>query len=186
VEHGGANVISRRWPGSPKLEKGDFNMPYKVTVWGAGQKGSLAVKEAIEHPDLELVGVLVFSDAKAGRGAAELYGGTTPSDIITTQSQECILSLDADVVIHARRREPDPTPMNDEVCAILKSGKNVISIPASSGPGLTVRTSCSARTGLPRRRRITLWNGDRSRVRRRAARGDADGTDAALRRGIHA
>jgi hypothetical protein len=115
-------------------------MPYKVTVWGAGQKGSLAVKEAIEHPDLELVGVLVFSDAKAGRGAAELYGGTTPSDIITTQSQECILSLDADVVIHARRREPDPTPMNDEVCAILKSGKNVISIPASSGPGLTART----------------------------------------------
>ena len=152
MEHGGANVVSRRCPGVPKLEKGDFNMPYKVIVWGAGQKGALAVKEAIEHPDLELVGVLVFSDAKAGRDAAELYGGTTPSGIIATQSQERILSLDADVVIHARRREPDPTPMNDEVCAILKSGKNVISIsgfiwPWAHGAGLPARLEQACREG---------------------------------------
>jgi hypothetical protein len=102
-------------------------MPYKVIVWGAGQKGSLAVKEAFEHPDLELVGVRVFSESKAGKDACTLYDGDVPTGVITTTSTEEILALDADVVIHSRRREPDPTAMNDEVIALLKSGKNVIS-----------------------------------------------------------
>ena len=127
-------------------------MAYKVVVWGAGQKGSLAVKEAVEHPDLELVGVRVFSESKAGMDAATLYGGDTPSGVITTRDTDEILALDADVVIHSRRREPDPKPMNDEVIALLKSGKNVISTagfiwPWAHGPELPAKLEEACREG---------------------------------------
>jgi len=127
-------------------------MAYRVVVWGAGQKGTLAVREAVEHPHLELVGVRVFSESKAGRDAAELYGGETPTGVITTRDSDEILALDADIVIHSRRREPDPTAMNEEVMALLRSGKNVISTagfiwPWAHGEELPAQLETACRTG---------------------------------------
>ncbi|MDT5332745.1 MAG: hypothetical protein QOF31_4042, partial [Mycobacterium sp.] len=39
----------------------------RVIQWATGSVGRHAVAAVQEHPDLELVGALVYSDAKAGR-----------------------------------------------------------------------------------------------------------------------
>jgi 4-hydroxy-tetrahydrodipicolinate reductase len=43
--------------------------PYKVILWGPGYTGSQALREIARRPELELVGCLAYSDAKAGRDA---------------------------------------------------------------------------------------------------------------------
>ena len=47
---------------------------YRVVQWATGNVGSRALRRAIEHPDLDLVGVYVHSANKAGRDAGELAG----------------------------------------------------------------------------------------------------------------
>ena len=49
-------------------------MAYKVIQWATGNVGQLALRGIIEHPDLELVGLLVHSPDKAGKDAGELAG----------------------------------------------------------------------------------------------------------------
>lgn len=128
-------------------------MVYRVIVWGAGQKGSIGLREIIEHPDLELAGVRVFSESKAGKDAATLVPGGAPNTgIKTTTSTEEILNLDADVVIHSSRREPDPARMNEDVMALLASGKNVISTAGFIWPW-------AHGSELPRRLEQACWKG---------------------------
>ncbi|HYY01952.1 MAG TPA: dihydrodipicolinate reductase, partial [Mycobacterium sp.] len=45
---------------------------YKVGVWGPGSMGLIALRGVIDHPQLQLVDLVVHSDAKAGRDAGEL------------------------------------------------------------------------------------------------------------------
>ena len=47
---------------------------YRVVQWATGSVGASALRAIIEHPDLELVGVLVFDPEKEGRDAGELCG----------------------------------------------------------------------------------------------------------------
>ena len=47
---------------------------YRVVQWGTGNVGRLALRAIIEHPELELAGLVVHSDDKAGRDAGELVG----------------------------------------------------------------------------------------------------------------
>ena len=47
---------------------------YKVGVWGPGSMGLIALRGVIDHPQLQLVDLVVHSDAKAGRDAGELCG----------------------------------------------------------------------------------------------------------------
>ena len=41
---------------------------YKVIQWATGVVGSAALRGIIRHPQLQLVGVKVYSDEKAGSG----------------------------------------------------------------------------------------------------------------------
>ena len=56
----------------------------KVGVWGPGSMGVIALRGVIDHPQLELVDVVVHSDAKAGRDAGELCG-IPPVGVTATQ-----------------------------------------------------------------------------------------------------
>ena len=49
-------------------------MTYKVFGWSAGSVGKQAARVALERESLELVGMHVFSDAKAGKDVGELLG----------------------------------------------------------------------------------------------------------------
>src|SRR5689334_18635174 len=46
----------------------------RVVQWATGAVGRHAVAAMADHPDLEVVGALVYSDGKAGRDVGELCG----------------------------------------------------------------------------------------------------------------
>ena len=95
-------------------------MTLKVVQWATGGVGVAAIKGVVEHPDLELVGCWVHSAAKSGKDVGQIIG-TEPLRVTATNSIEEILALDADAVIYAPL-----TPNPDEVAALLRSGKNVV------------------------------------------------------------
>ncbi|MCH9642476.1 MAG: dihydrodipicolinate reductase [Actinomycetia bacterium] len=95
-------------------------MALRVVQWATGGVGVAAVKAVLEHPELELVGCWVHSPAKAGRDVGQIVG-TDPLGVTATDSTDEILALNADAVIY--------TPLMakpDEVAALLRSGKNVV------------------------------------------------------------
>lgn len=100
--------------------------------------GRTALRRIIDHPDLELVGCYVYSDAKAGRDAGEI-ARRPATGVIATNDIEQILALDADVVIHTPRITLPYEAMNADVARLLASGKNVLSTagfhyPEAHGP----------------------------------------------------
>lgn len=92
---------------------------YRVIQWATGNVGSRGLRTIIEHPELELVGLWVSSEAKAGKDAGELCG-LSPVGIAATNSVEELLALEADCVSYMRQGFDV-----DEVCAILASGKSI-------------------------------------------------------------
>ncbi len=95
-------------------------MALKVVQWATGGVGIAAINGVLEHPDLELAGCWVHSPEKAGRDVGEIVG-TEPLGVTATNSVDEILALDADAVIYAPLL-PNP----NEVAALLRSGKNVV------------------------------------------------------------
>lgn len=95
-------------------------MTYRVIQWGVGNVGEEALGSIIDDPGLELAGVWTHSETKSGMDAGELCGrGRT--GISVTSSLEDVAAIDADCVVYAPR-----IPNLDEVCALLRSGKNVL------------------------------------------------------------
>ncbi|MCH9723040.1 MAG: dihydrodipicolinate reductase [Actinomycetia bacterium] len=96
-------------------------MVFRVVQWATGSVGVAAVKAVLEHPELELAGCWVHSKAKAGRDVGEIVGAG-PLGVAATDSIDEIIAMDADAVVYAPL-----LPDTDEVCALLRSGKNVVS-----------------------------------------------------------
>lgn len=96
-------------------------MHYRVVQWATGNIGSRALREVIRHPELELVGVVVYDEAKNGVDAGELCGEPATGVLATTDPDK-IFALDADCVVHMPR-----LPDVDNVVSLLESGKNVVS-----------------------------------------------------------
>ena len=95
-------------------------MTYKVVQWATGIHGRLALRGILDHPEMELVGVKVYSDDKHGMDAGQLCG-RPDTGIKATNKIEEILALDADCVVYM------PLLANpDEVIPLLESGKSVI------------------------------------------------------------
>ncbi len=95
-------------------------MTLRVIQWATGGVGRAAIEGVLKHPDLELVGCWVHSADKNGRDAGDLVG-IEPLGVRATESIEEILALDADAVVYA-----PVIPNADEVAALLRSGKNVV------------------------------------------------------------
>ncbi len=94
--------------------------PYRVIQWGTGAVGKYCINRTIEMPDLEQVGALVYSDAKDGKDVGEIAHGR-PTGVRATKDKAAIIAMDADLVLY--------TPLIvdlDDICAILASGKNLI------------------------------------------------------------
>lgn len=98
-----------------------MSVRYRVVQWATGNIGSRALREIIRHPDLDLVGVLVYDEAKDGVDAGELCGEPA-TGVLATTDRDKVLALDADCVVHMPR-----LPDVDNVVALLESGKNVVS-----------------------------------------------------------
>ncbi len=135
-------------------------MTYRVIQWGTGSIGKTCLRQIIDHPDLELVGLRVYSGAKEGKDAGEI-ARREPTGVIATRDIAQIIATDADVVIHTPRIQTPFTYHDADIIALLESGKNVITTvghqyPLAHGPA-HVRPLRAGRTGgrrhLLRRRR---------------------------------
>jgi hypothetical protein len=98
----------------------------RIVQWATGTVGRHAVAAIQDHPDLELVGALVYSDAKAGRDVGELCG-IGDVGVTTTKDPDEIVALDADCVLYMPQGEMNPMGALDDICRLLASGKNVVS-----------------------------------------------------------
>jgi 2,4-diaminopentanoate dehydrogenase len=80
----------------------------------------------IDHPQLQLVDLVVHSDAKAGRDAGDLCG-IAPVGVAATKEPAAMLAGDADVVVYAAAANLRPADAMADMVSILQSGKNVVS-----------------------------------------------------------
>lgn len=94
--------------------------PVRVIQWATGGVGKAAIEAVLLHPELDLVGCWVHSADKHGRDVGELIGGR-PLGVLATSSIDEILAMEADAVVYAPL-----IPNRDEVAALLRSGKNVV------------------------------------------------------------
>ena len=96
---------------------------------------------------MELVGLYVYSDDKAGRDAGDLCE-TRPTGVIASRDVNEMVGLEADCVLYM----PQTTDV-DEVCRILESGKNIVTTrgefhrPASLDPALRERIETACQRG---------------------------------------
>lgn len=93
---------------------------YRVVQWATGNVGSRALRRAIEHSHLDLVGVWVHSADKVGRDAGEL-AGVGPTGVKATNSIDDVIALKPDCVLYMPHEN-----RIDEVCRILESGANIV------------------------------------------------------------
>lgn len=98
----------------------------RVIQWGTGNVGRHAVAALSLHPDLKLVGALVYSDAKAGRDVGEICG-VGDLGVPATRDRDEIVALDADCVLYMAQGEMNPAGALDDICRLLAAGKNVVS-----------------------------------------------------------
>lgn len=107
---------------------------FRVIQWGAGFVGETALRFIAQSRDLELVGAKCFTAEKAGRDVGEFIGRET-SGIAFSRDRDALLALEADCVIFMPRDLLDDPSIPgsssaawvDDLEAILRSGKNVIS-----------------------------------------------------------
>lgn len=92
-------------------------MAYRVVLWGTGAVGVEAIRGILDHPDLELAGIKVYSDGKVGRDAGDLVG----SDPVGVTAAKHVDTVGVDAVLYAPRH-----PDVDEAAAILASGANLV------------------------------------------------------------
>jgi 2,4-diaminopentanoate dehydrogenase len=103
-------------------------MTYRVIQWGTGNVGTHSLRSIIERPDLELVGLKVYSEEKVGLDAGAI-AGAEPTGILATTSIAEILSIEADCVNYNSLGTTEDMlgePL-DNICTLLAHGYNVTS-----------------------------------------------------------
>jgi len=95
-------------------------MTYRVIQWATGGVGRAAIEGTLDHPELELVGAWVHSEAKEGIDLGVLVG-RDPIGMAATRDVDALLALEADCVIYAPIFA-DPAV----VTRILEAGTNVV------------------------------------------------------------
>ena len=94
--------------------------PLRVVQWATGNIGLRSLRAVIEHPDLDLVGLYVYSPAKVGQDAGTLCGAG-PTGVLATDDVDEILALRPDCVLYMGDR-----PDVDLLCRLLEAGVNVV------------------------------------------------------------
>jgi 2,4-diaminopentanoate dehydrogenase len=109
---------------------------YRVAHYGTGDTGAQALKGILGRAGFELVAHLVHSPDKVGRDSGEIVG-LDPAGVRATADLDEFLAVDADCVSYfATDFGRDPDEVITEMCAMLASGKNVVTstMPALAYP----------------------------------------------------
>jgi hypothetical protein len=128
-------------------------MPYRVIQWSTGNVGAFALRAILHHPELELAGLWVHSEPKAGRDAGELCG-LDPVGVKATRDADALIASEVDCVVYTATADLRPLEAVDDIARILRSGKNVVSSsvvglvhPTSLGPEITGKLEAACREG---------------------------------------
>lgn len=109
-------------------------MTIRVIQWASGAIGKTCLRQIIDHPDLELAGLYVYSDRKVGKDAGEI-ARRPETGVIATNSVDEIVATPADVVLHLPLNPADSYDEHDEIIKrLLRSGKSVITTIAHTYP----------------------------------------------------
>jgi 4-hydroxy-tetrahydrodipicolinate reductase len=99
---------------------------YKVVQWGTGNVGMNSLRAIIDHPLLELTGLIVHSKAKVGRDAGEL-AGFDPIGVAATDDVDAVLATKPDCVAYMATGDLRPHEAVVDMCRVLEAGINVVS-----------------------------------------------------------
>ncbi len=120
---------------------------HRVVQWATGKVGRKSLKALIQHPALDLVGLYVHSQAKAGSDAGSLCG-LAPVGISATRSVDDIISLRPDCVLYMQEG------FNlDDICRLLEAGINIVTTrgeffyPPRMDPQIRQRIEAACRKG---------------------------------------
>lgn len=100
-------------------------MTIRVIQWATGPVGAAQLREVVDRPDLELVGVLSYHPDKVGADAGTLVGRPA-TGVLVSGDKAAVIGLDADVVLHAASKAGANNTNTEDIAALLASGKNVI------------------------------------------------------------
>jgi 2,4-diaminopentanoate dehydrogenase len=101
-------------------------MSLRVIQWSTGNVGTYALRQILDHPNLELAGLWVHSESKVGRDAGTFCGRDT-TGVLATNDAESLLASDADCVCYTATADLRPFEAIEDICRILEAGKNVVS-----------------------------------------------------------
>jgi hypothetical protein len=101
-------------------------MAFRVIQWSTGNVGTFALRQIVDHPELELVGLWVHGTAKEGLDAGRLCGRAA-TGVRATRDADALLALDADCVCYTATADLRPFEAIEDLCRILAAGKNVVS-----------------------------------------------------------
>jgi 4-hydroxy-tetrahydrodipicolinate reductase len=101
-------------------------MTHRVIVWGTGFVGQMVLAEVLDHPDFELVGVIVNDPAKDGRDVGELIG-RPPVGLAATSDADAALAQPADAVAYFGPTAQFAAANIENMGKALRAGKDVVS-----------------------------------------------------------
>lgn len=96
----------------------------RVVHKGTGVAGHSALRQIIDHPELELVGLWVHTPAKVGMDAGELCGAE-PTGIIASDDVEAMLALDPDCLCYCPAGSGREAEATADVVRFLERGIDV-------------------------------------------------------------
>src|SRR5262245_54385785 len=100
-------------------------MSLRVIQWSTGNVGRLTLRAILGHPELELAGVWVHGEKKAGRDAGELCG-IGRVGVAATRDEAALLALPAECVVYTATADLRPNEAIQDVCRTLRAGRNVV------------------------------------------------------------
>ena len=131
-------------------------MPLRVIQWATGATGRHVLRLVIEHPDLELVGLIVTNADKAGRDAGDLCGLGPVTGVRASTDVDAVLATPADCVAYlplpSARTLGDAGHDEAIIRRLLASGRNVLTTvgylyPRAYGDDVVTRLTAACLAG---------------------------------------
>jgi hypothetical protein len=128
-----------------------MSQPARVINWATGHTGRMVVRALAERPSYSIVGAFVYDPNKVGQDLGAICG-IDPLGVIATSDRQHIIDTPADCVLFLAGAENDMPRSVGDICALLASGKNVITTaanfiyPKSLGPEIegAITQACAA------------------------------------------
>ncbi|MDP9092315.1 MAG: diacylglycerol kinase [Actinomycetota bacterium] len=105
-------------------------MTLRVVQWSTGNVGRHAIAGIDARPELELVGVWVSTQAKAGQDAGRLAGLGRELGVVATTDGQALLAMKPDCIVHTAMADNRLPEAIADLERFLRAGINVV----SSGP----------------------------------------------------